>query len=79
MLISREDVYGWTVEGGAGIAQCVRCATVYEATTWRPRQCETCGLVYGESTHDPCLGYIEGVTSACCGHGDPARRYGVPD
>lgn len=77
-LISREDVYGWTIEGGAGIAQCVRCSTVYEATGWRPRQCSFCGLVWGESTHDPCLGHLDGTTSACCGHGDNDRRYGIP-
>lgn len=77
-LMSRDDIYGWAVVGGAGIAQCVKCSTVYESTGWRPRQCEECHLMYGESTHDPCLGQLEGTTGACCGHGDPARRYGIP-
>lgn len=77
-LLSRDDIYGWSVATGAGLAQCVKCSTVYEATGWRPRQCQHCGRFYGESTHDPCLGYLDGTTGACCGHGDPARRYGIP-
>jgi hypothetical protein len=58
-----------------GIAQCVDCSQVYEATGWRERVCDHCRLPYGESLHDPCLGTLEGVTEACCGHGDPSRAY----
>jgi hypothetical protein len=77
-LATRESVYGWQIEGGAGIAQCRRCSTVYETTGWRPRQCSSCGLLWGQSTHDPCIGQLDGTFGACCGHGDPARRYGIP-
>lgn len=32
---------------------------------------------------DICLGYLDGVSHACCGHGDPVRAYvvigGAPD
>lgn len=38
------------------------------------RPCVACGLVaepgYGP---DPCLGWLHGVTGACCGHGDPTQ------
>lgn len=31
--------------------------------------CPHCGLEPGPDGHDPCLGHIDNVTSACCGHG----------
>jgi len=71
-LISREVVLG---DHAPGIAQCLRCSQVFEATGWQPRVCAHCGLAYGESLHDPCLGTLEGVMEACCGHGDESRRY----
>lgn len=61
--------------GKVGIAQCVKCSQVYEATSWTPRVCGACGLAWGESLHDPCLGPLQGITEACCGHGDPSRAY----
>ena len=40
------------------------------------RPCPRCGLSYAPCDqcdepllHDPCIGHIEGVNSACCGHG----------
>lgn len=33
------------------------------------RPCKKCGRLPTEEGYDACLGYIEGVTSACCGHG----------
>jgi hypothetical protein len=68
-LADRAGVYG-----NPNYAQCIDCSQVYEAT-WSPRVCAHCGLGYGDSLHDPCLGYLEGVGSACCGHGVEARRY----
>lgn len=47
------------------------------AETWGKRPCGHCGL-YGNSNDglpDPCLGQLPGVTSACCGHGDPSQAY----
>lgn len=32
------------------------------------RSCKRCGK-YPVNGHDACLGEIEGITSACCGHG----------
>lgn len=69
-LVSRDAIMG-----GAGVSQCVRCSQVYEALAWRPRVCAHCGMGYGESLHDPCLGELPGVDGACCGHGDASRRY----
>ena len=37
------------------------------ADTERP--CGACGVPAGADDPDPCLGWIEGVTAACCGHG----------
>ena len=33
------------------------------------RPCVRCGEMPTEKGYDACLGYLEGVTSACCGHG----------
>ena len=68
-LVSRADVMGHP-----HVAQCALCSQVFEAT-WHPRVCAHCDLPYGESLHDPCLGTLEGVAEACCGHGDESRRY----
>ena len=54
-----------------------------EAVDWkRKRPCPACGKEFtpcevcgandedwGQGSHDPCLGHIPGVGSACCGHG----------
>ena len=41
------------------------------------RACLKCGELPTSEGHDACLGRIEGVTSACCGHGkEPA--YSMP-
>jgi hypothetical protein len=58
-----------------GVAQCLKCSTVYEANGWVPRTCPHCQMAYGESLHDPCLGMIPGAVEACCGHGDESKRY----
>ena len=75
-LRSREVMYG---DLAPGVGQCLKCSTVYEATGWRPRTCQHCGLEWGESLHDPCIGTIPDCRGACCGHGDPTKRYGVPE
>ena len=51
----------------------------YDGTDWRfvdtneiddhKRPCKRCGRVPTSEGYDACLGHIEGVTSACCGHG----------
>ena len=33
------------------------------------RPCPKCGQTAGADGYDPCLGFIESVMSACCGHG----------
>lgn len=33
------------------------------------RPCVKCNLMPTLEGYDPCLGHIEGATSACCGHG----------
>lgn len=51
----------------------LRPESVDEATIERP--CTACGLTaedgYGP---DPCLGWLDGVDGACCGHGRPPTR-----
>jgi hypothetical protein len=78
-LVTRDSLFGYNVRDGVGIAQCVRCSHVYEATGWQPRYCDHCHLFWGESLHDPCLGTIPGVKAACCGHGGLMERYNVPE
>lgn len=51
----------------------------YDSTNWRysddntvyddSRTCKRCGRAPTKEGYDACLGYLEGVTSACCGHG----------
>ena len=33
------------------------------------RPCKKCGKMPTKEGYDACLGYVEGVSSACCGHG----------
>lgn len=69
-LVSRD-----TLLGSVGVAQCLDCSEVFQAAGWTHRTCGQCGLSWGESLHDPCLGQIKGAVEACCGHGDESRRY----
>lgn len=71
-IVSRVELLG--IEH-SDIVQCLDCSIVYQAVGWAPRICAHCGLAWGESLHDPCLGRIEGVSHACCGHGDPEKAY----
>lgn len=75
-LRSREAVYG---DLAPGVAQCLDCSTVYEASGWKLRLCTHCKRFWGASLHDPCLGTLPNVSGACGGHGDPSQRYGVPE
>ena len=61
-------------------------AVVWDGEAWRwqddssplpeyggtDRPCVKCGQMPTPEGYDACLGYIEGVTGACCGHGTPA-------
>lgn len=45
---------------------------VYEDTLeliTKKRPCKRCGKMSTKKGYDPCLGYLPGVSSACCGHG----------
>ena len=42
------------------------------------RPCKKCGCYPTEDGHDACIGYIEGASSACCGHG-VEDRYVIPN
>jgi hypothetical protein len=33
------------------------------------RPCKRCGKTPGKDGNDACLGHIQGITAACCGHG----------
>lgn len=51
----------------------------YDGKVWRymdngevdndKRLCLKCNLSPTPEGYDPCLGYVKGATSACCGHG----------
>ena len=51
----------------------------FDGTKWRysdnnkivddSRPCKRCGRMPTKEGYDACLGFIEGVKSACCGHG----------
>lgn len=45
------------------------------AETWRTRPCGECGLYPTPEGHDPCLGELPGVVSACCGHGQTKESW----
>ena len=39
--------------------------------------CKRCGKMPTAEGHDSCLGHIDGVTAACCGHGVEIQYKGV--
>jgi len=39
------------------------------------RPCVRCGAVFSLNQPDACLGHIEGVRNACCGHGSSEEAY----
>jgi hypothetical protein len=51
----------------------------YDGESWRyvdnheilddSRPCKKCGCMPTKEGYDACLGHIDGVKSACCGHG----------
>ena len=40
------------------------------SSTDKNRPCVRCGRMPTPEGYDACLGHIEGVVSACCGHGE---------
>lgn len=45
------------------------------ASTWESRSCGHCGLHNTKEDHDGCLGTLQGVMNACCGHGRIGETY----
>lgn len=45
------------------------------ALGWQKRPCGHCGRSNTPEGHDGCLGTIEGVMNACCGHGIDSAAY----
>lgn len=41
------------------------------------RPCTKCGVACGTDDPDPCLGWLDGVDYACCGHGIQGEEYVV--
>lgn len=41
----------------------------------KTRPCAKCGKLSTLEEHDPCLGTLQGVNSACCGHGIHSEAY----
>ena len=39
------------------------------------RPCVVCKVSVGPDDPDPCLGWLDGVDSSCCGHGIPGEEY----
>lgn len=42
------------------------------------RTCVECSLPHTKNGPDPCLGWIEGMRSVCCGHGGRQPMIGLP-
>lgn len=42
---------------------------------WQDRPCGHCGRENTKEGHDGCLGTLEGVMNACCGHGQTEDAY----
>lgn len=45
----------------------------YDGGLWRP--CAVCRAEQPDGEPDACLGYVDGVWAACCGHGDVRQAY----
>lgn len=43
--------------------------------TWRKRPCGHCGEYNTPEGHDGCLGTLQGIMNACCGHGQINDAY----
>jgi hypothetical protein len=41
----------------------------------KDRHCGHCGKNYTKEGHDNCLGTLQGLMNACCGHGDIEEAY----
>lgn len=48
--------------------------TEFVSKEGNPRDCTECGQSRTEGP-DPCLGYLPGLSHACCGHGDLGEAY----
>lgn len=46
-----------------------------EPTVGNPRACGHCKKPDREDDHDACLGLLDGVMNACCGHGQSKESY----
>jgi hypothetical protein len=45
------------------------------AVNYKNRPCGNCGKNYTEEGHDGCLGTLQGLMNACCGHGNIDETY----
>lgn len=52
-----QEEEAWRWEDGGGF------------TEEEPKACPQCGQHRTEEGYDPCIGFIEGANSVCCGHG----------
>lgn len=75
-----EKVIAWSYFRGHKIIYTVKTEWIYEDSgqpTDEQRPCAKCGRKPLPGGEDACLGHIEGVKSACCGHGvtEPLLMY----
>lgn len=45
------------------------------ANNYMHKTCGYCGRTYTEEGHDGCLGTLQGLMNACCGHGNIEEAY----
>ena len=57
---------GWPIEWRNGVGWIFSDTMTPHVST---RACRRCGRAPMPEGYDACLGYVAGVTSACCGHG----------
>lgn len=75
MMVARANILGWDVEFNPSTGW------VYTDTgvpiTDELRTCAECGERPTEKGYDACIGHIDNVKSACCGHGNRKRAYKI--
>lgn len=62
------------------IISCTEDKWIYQDTKqpvseWKDRPCGHCKLSNTTEGHDGCIGALDGVMNACCGHGESRLAY----
>ena len=70
----KSKLRGWKIEFKNGVW--IFCDSEEAVSdTWNERPCGHCGKSQTEDGHDGCLGALNNVINACCGHGEIDGAY----